>query len=173
MDEATFSLSVARYQRLIFSIAWQLLRNREEAEDATQQAFVNVYSRLKAMPDLDFLPYLKATVANLCKDRLRRRQTALKHQALNIDNTQTEHPSPEDAVIAHTQHHLLQTAMDTLPDMYREVLVLRYACEHSYEQIAESLDLPLSIVKNRIFRGKKLLRDAYLTIEGGVTGEVP
>lgn len=64
MDEATYALLVARYQRLIFSIAWQFLRNREEAEDATQQAFVNVYGRLKAMPDINFLPYLKSTVAD-------------------------------------------------------------------------------------------------------------
>ena len=173
MDEATYALLVARYQRLIFSIAWQFLRNREEAEDATQQAFVNVYGRLKAMPDINFLPYLKSTVANLCKDELRRRNTTLKHQALYIDPTQTEHPSPEDTVIERTQHHLLQRAMDALPDMYREVLVLHYACEYSYEQIAEALNQPLSIVKNRIFRGKKLLRDVYLKIEGGTTGEVP
>jgi RNA polymerase sigma-70 factor (ECF subfamily) len=57
--------------------------------------------------------------------------------------------------------------------MYRQVLILHYACEHSYEHIAELLNQPLSIVKNRIFRGKKLLRDAYLKIEGGTTGEMP
>lgn len=144
-----------------------MLHNREEAEDATPQAFVNVCGRLKAKPDVNFLPYLKSTVANVCKDKLRRQKVTLKHQVLSTASTQTEHPSPEDAVITRTRHHLLQRAVDALPDMYREVLVLHYVCEYSYEQIAESLNQPLSIIKNRILRGKKLLRDVYLKIEGG------
>jgi RNA polymerase sigma-70 factor (ECF subfamily) len=173
VDAATYSVLVARYQRLAYSIAWQLLQNREEAEDVTQEAFVKVYSRLKAMPDLNFLPYLKATVANSCKDKLRRQQTAAKYQVMFVNPNEAEFPSPEDIVIELTQHRLLQKAIDSLPDMYRQVLILHYACEHSYEQIAELLNQPLSIVKNRIFRGKKLLRDAYLKIEGGTTGEMP
>lgn len=173
MDAATYSLLVARYQRLAYSIAWQLLQNREEAEDVTQEAFVRVYNRLKDSPDLNFLPYLKVTIANSCKDRLRRQQTAAKYQAMNVNPNEAESPSPEDIVIGRTQHHLLQRAIDTLPDMYREVLVLHYICEHSYEQVAEFLNQPLSIVKNRIYRGKKLLKEAYLKIEGGTTGEMP
>jgi RNA polymerase sigma-70 factor (ECF subfamily) len=51
--------------------------------------------------------------------------------------------------------------------MYREVLVLCYGAELSYQQIADQLGVPLSIVKNRLYRGKRLLKDAYLQQEGG------
>ena len=54
-----------------------------------------------------------------------------------------------------------------IPFMYREVLVLCYGAELSYQQIADQLGVPLSIVKNRLYRGKRLLKDAYLQQEGG------
>jgi len=69
------------------------------------------------------------------------------------------------------QHHLLREAMSKLPDMYREVIVLHYSAGLPYDLVAQKLDQPMSLVKNRIFRGKKLLKAIYLEL-GGVQGEM-
>jgi len=167
-----YGVLVERYQRLIFSIAYQLVRSREEAEDIAQEAFVKVYSRIASTADLDFLPYIRTTVTNLCLDRLRKQRTVSRYIATSREDDLTEHSTPETTLMHSVEQKLLQEAMARLPDMYREVLVLHYAAGHSYEAIAQILDQPMSIVKNRIFRGKKILREAYLQIEGGVGVEV-
>lgn len=165
---AEYGILVERYQRLVWSIAYQLLRSREEAEDAAQEAFLKVYSRIASDADLDFLPYIRTTVTNLCLDRLRRQKTAARHLAAASEEELTEQRTPETTMMHSVEQRLLQDAVNRLPDMYREVLVMHYAAGHSYEAIAQMLDQPMSIVKNRIFRGKKILREIYLQVEGGV-----
>ncbi|KAF0197658.1 MAG: RNA polymerase sigma-70 factor ECF subfamily [Bacillota bacterium] len=167
---AEYGILVERYQRLVFSIAYQLLRSREEAEDAAQEAFVKVYSRIISTADVDFLPYIRTTVTNLCLDRLRRQKTAARHLAAIKEEDLTEHSTPETSMMRSLAQQLLQEAVERLPDMYREILVMHYVAGHSYEAIAQIIDQPMSIVKNRIFRGKNILREIYLQIEGGVKG---
>lgn len=162
-----YAVLVERYQRLACSIAYQILRNRQEAEDITQEAFVRVYRRLKPTADFSFLPYLKTTIANLCWDSLRRQRTAAHYLRLSSEDDVLDHRTPEAAVLLDTQQELLRRAMNDLPAMYREVLTLHYVSGLSYEQISGLLNEPMSIVKNRIFRGKRILKDAYQRLEGG------
>ena len=167
---AHYGVLVERYQRLVFSIAYQMLHGREEAEDTAQEAFVKVYARIASTADLDFLPYIRTTVTNLCLDRLRRQKTATRHLAATFEDELTEHSTPETTMMHTVEQQLLQDALNRLPEMNREILIMHYAAGHSYEAIAQMLDQPMSIVKNRIFRGKKILREAYLQVEGGVRG---
>lgn len=162
-----YATLVDRYQRLVFSIAYQLLRSKEDAEDVAQDAFVKVYARIRKADDVDFLPYIRTTVTNLCFDRLRRQKTAARHLRATSAEDLTEHNTPEAEVMLTVEQQMLRQAILRLPEMYREVLVMHYAAGQSYEAIAQVLDQPLSIVKNRIFRGKKILRELYVQIEGG------
>lgn len=165
----TYAVLVERYQRLVYSIAFHLLRNREEAEDAAQDAFIKVYRRIGSNPDLEFLPYIRTTVTNICLDRLRRNKTAARYLATTSEYEVTEHSTPESELMLTVDQRLLQQAVGCLPSMYREVIVLHYAAGHSYEAIAQMLDQPMSIVKNRIFRGKKILREIIAQQEGGIS----
>lgn len=162
-----YALLVERYQRLIFGLALQFLSSREDAEDATQEAFIRVYQRIEKNQDVDFLPYAKRVVANLCLDRLRRRQVETNYVARTHPTEVVEQQTPEGVVVEQDEKHTLQQALTSLPPMYREVLLFCYVSELPYQQIADKLGLPLSIVKNRIYRGKRLLKDAYLQKQGG------
>jgi len=167
-----YAVLVEKYQRLVFSIAYQLLRSRPEAEDVAQDAFVKVYQRITVNPDVEFLPFIRTTTSNLCIDRLRRQRTAAKHLAATCEEELTEHTTPESELMHTVEQEILKKAMDRLPEMYRQVLVLYYSGGNSYEAIAELLDQPMSIVKNRIYRAKKILKDLYTQEEGGVGNEV-
>ena len=114
---AEYGVLVERYQRLVFSIAYQLLRSREEAEDAAQEAFVKVYSKIAVTADLDFLPYIRTTVTNLCLDRLRRQKTAARHLAATREDDLTEQSTPETTMMHSVEQQLVQDAVNQLPDM--------------------------------------------------------
>lgn len=162
-----FATLVSRYQRLIFGLAWHLLRSREEAEDASQEALLRVYHQIELRADIDFLPYTKRVLSNLCLDKLRRRKVEQKHLSPDPEFEIPDWHTPEQVVMQAAEKRLLQDALQRLPAMYQEVLVLCYGGNLSYQQIADQLDQPMSIVKNRLFRAKKLLKDAYLELEGG------
>ncbi len=164
---AEYALLVERYQRLIFGLALQLLKSREEAEDATQEAFIRVYQQIEKNSNIDFLPYAKRVVANLCLDRLRRRQIEANYVAGTHPTEGIEHRTPERTILEQDEKQALRRALASLQPMYQEVLLLCYVAELPYQQIADRLQLPLSVVKNRIYRGKRLLKDAYLQKQGG------
>lgn len=166
-QKQAYALLVERYQRLIFGLALQLLKSREEAEDATQETFIRVYQSIDKNHDIDFLPYAKRVVANLCLDRLRQRQVEASYVARTHPTEAVERQTPEGVAVEQDEKHTLQQALTSLPPMYREVLLLCYGAELPYQQIADKLGLPLSVIKNRIYRGKRLLKDAYLQKQGG------
>lgn len=168
-----YALLVERHQRLVFGLALHLLRSREEAEDVAQEAFLRVYRQISQLQDdLDFLPYIKRVTSNLCMDRLRRRRTENKYLDYNQEIEIPDYQTPEQVAVRQAEQSALRQALDALPEMYREVLVMHYAGGLTYEKIAEALRQPMSIVKNRIYRGKKLLKDIYVRMEGGEPDEL-
>lgn len=167
-----YALLVERYQGLIYGLALQILRSKEDAEDAAQETFIRVYRQIEVNKDIEFLPYAKRVVANLCLDKLRRRQTESSYIARTHPNEVIEQETPEHIALAVDEKQTLRQALASLPPMYAEVLLLRYTGDLPYQQIAERLEVPLSIVKNRIYRGKRLLKDAYLQEAGRCENEL-
>lgn len=169
---AKYALLVERYQRLIFGLALQLVKSREEAEDATQETFIRMYKQIEKNGDIDFLPYAKRVIANLCLDRIRRRQVEASYVARTHPAEAIEQQTPERTAVEQDEKRTLRQALANIPAMYQEILLLCYAAELPYQQIADRLGLPLSVVKNRIYRGKRLLKDAYLQKQGGCEDEL-
>lgn len=163
---AQFAVLVERYQRLAVGLAYQLTRSREEAEDIAQEAFFRVYRKIDSGAEVNFLPLLRTVVTNLCLDRLRRLKSATKYMEKATVDDVTEFVTPEDETMGNLEHLLLKEAMARLPDMYREVIILHYSAGLSYDLVSQKLDQPMSIIKNRIFRGKKLLKEIYLELGG-------
>ena len=166
-ERAQYAHLVERHQRLIFGLALTLLKSYEEAEDVTQEAFLRTYRQIMRRSDIDFLPYVKRTATNLAIDKLRRRKKEREYLAMSQERDLIEEETPERLTVKGSEQARLRQALKTLPPMYEEVLVLSYVAELSYSRIADHLGLPLSIVKNRLYRGKRLLKDAYLNIQGG------
>ncbi len=150
---------VSRYKEAAFGIAVAILRNRADAEDAAQDAFVRAYQRLDRY-DLSrkFSTWLFTVTANVAKNALRRRRPD---------------PLPKEVWTADPAHMVWQEDMERsvreavwgLPESYRAPLVLRYWHDLPLEEIGGVLGLRLGTVKTRLHRARALVR-AELTARG-------
>lgn len=146
------------YQQMLF-VALKILRNRDDAEDAVQNALLKLYRNRKHIPT----------------DPCVRRAyilTAAKYAALDLKEQRTDDADLDEVVVA-TDHDLFEEiaasedydrllqAINALPLRYREVLMLRYVQECSISQIAQVLHRTPFTVRKQISRGKSLLQNAY------------
>jgi len=146
---------VTTHQHDAWSLARHLLRNDSEAQDATQEAFVSLWTHRDSVDPSRVKPWLMRVLRNECFDRLRRRRPEV-----NLDQSETE--ASEDPVMEIQQEQLsswLMAAIATLAEPYRSLVVLRDMQQLSYEAIAETLSLSPSQVKVYLHRARKDLRE--------------
>ena len=156
-ETEAFGELVRRYQAAVFNVCYRLMGERREAEDMAQEAFIRAYARLETF-DLErpFAPWMRRVAANLCLNRL----SSLPAAQAEVDEERDQGDpgqQPEAVYEEQERQKLLRAALAALPAHYRIVLELRHYQELSYEQIAQTLQLPLSDVKSHLFRARKLL----------------
>jgi RNA polymerase sigma-70 factor (ECF subfamily) len=164
---------IKRYERPVFSLVFRMVRDRELAEDLTQDTFVKVLSHLdRYRTDFKFSSWLFKIANNVAIDHLRRRQL----DTVSIDGS--PHAATADAVeasrfdISDSSENALEEmeakevgsaierAISGLRPEYRSCILLRHVEGRSYEEIATTLDLPLGTVKTYIHRARHELRRA-------------
>ncbi|MGQ9696654.1 MAG: RNA polymerase sigma factor [Armatimonadota bacterium] len=154
-DEDAFRTLFSRHYRYVYALCLGMLSHREDAEDATQEVFVNAFSRLaRFRGDCSFRTWLHRIAVNVCIDALRRRT---KQQTLQADMPGDVRDTTGDC-IAKLQ---IREALARLPENYRAVIILREVHGFSYAEIAEVLRCSLDDVKNWLYRGRKAFRDCY------------
>ena len=159
-DVGAFEELVTRYQGIAFRVAWLVVRNRGDAEDAVQDAFVKAYYAMpRFRPGAPFRPWVLRIVANEARNRGRssRRRDGL---TLRLAATDTAHaaPSPEVAVLDRADAEALVAGLDRLPERDRLVVAYRYLFEMSEAETAEALDVRPGTVKSRLSRALVRLR---------------
>lgn len=164
-DRAAFGKLVGAFQRPVYNLAYRMLSNSREAEEAAQEAFIRAWTRLHSYnPAHKFSTWMLTITSNYCIDLLRKRRAIL----LSIDEPLPSHPAlmsektsgPEASAVASEREVLVQKLLTALPDEYREAVVLRYWYDLSYEEIAGAMDTTVSAIKSRLFRARKHLADA-------------
>lgn len=170
-NTAAFGQLVARYQRVVFQIAYRLIRNRQEAEDVAQDTFVKAYQALERFdPERPLAPWLYRIARNTALNQIKRvrPETPLLEEALPA-HSDTE---PETSVIAAETRNKARTslraALAALPANYRVVIELRHFQGLSYQEMSAVLDEPISNVKSWLFRARHRLRQ--LLEEGSDAG---
>jgi RNA polymerase sigma-70 factor (ECF subfamily) len=156
-DREQFALLVKRYERLVLSITLRAMKDRSAAEDAAQDTFVKAYVHLDAYnPEYRFSTWISRIAQNTCTDMFRKsREYAGLEEAEEMADPG---PSPEEALLEREQAKSLSAAVSSLEEMYREPLMMYHASGMQYDEIAERLGIPMSRVKNRIFRARRMLR---------------
>ncbi|MFK7693527.1 RNA polymerase sigma factor [Paenibacillus sp. HJGM_3] len=154
----------------IYRTAYYILGNEQDAKDAAQEALIRVYTKITSYEEkAQFKTWVQRIVTNICIDKFRRTKTTVSIEEHNMVFTSTQ--DVEDEMLATYVAKDIQEAIDKLPDHHRAVVVLRYLQDFSYNEIADSLDLPLNTVKSYLFRARQqlqtLLRDYQ---KGGVRG---
>ncbi len=164
-DKNAFGHLIEAYQGPVYNLAYRMLGNSGEAEEAAQEAFIRAYTRLDSYdPAHKFSTWLLSITSNYCIDQIRKRRAVLlsideplpPHPALHSDNSK----GPEAEFVAQEREQLVQTLLKQLPDEYRQAVVLRYWYDMSYEEIAEVQESTVSAIKSRLFRARRLLAEA-------------
>ena len=151
-DTAAFELLVARYQRPLYSVASRMLGCREDARDATQNAFLKAYERLDSYdPSFRFFSWLYRILMNECLNVIRARRPEEPAAAPRAQ------PGPLDLLEAEERRRRVRSALRALPADYQDVLVLRHFAELSYDDIAATLGIPARTVKSRLFTARQKL----------------
>jgi RNA polymerase sigma-70 factor (ECF subfamily) len=166
-DVEAFEELVSRYERKIFRLTMNITRNREDAEDAMQDAFLKSYSHLKNFQgDSRFYTWLVRIAANEALMRLRRRrpnQFSLDEpvegdEDLMPRELQDWGPGPEQRFAQTELREILSSVIDELEPDYRTVFVLRDIEELSTEETSSTLGISVPAVKSRLLRARLKLR---------------
>jgi len=157
-DTAAFAQLVERYERVLFSVALRMLGNPEDARDATQDAFVKVFQRLHDYkPEHRFFSWIYRILTNECLNALRARRP----QEPDIPEMAITSGALE-ALELEERRRAVQTAIGALPADYRDVLILRHFAELSYEEVADTLAIPVKTVKSRLYTARQQLGQRLL-----------
>jgi len=161
---SAYNTLVEKYQRPVYSLAYRMVGNTEDASDLVQETFMRAYGALASFrQDASFLTWLYKIASNLCIDHLRSRKTK-NTLSLDVELEEGHEPvadrsfSPEDTVIRGAVGDMVQREVMNLPARYRVVIVMRHLQGMSIEEIAEQLNLPSGTVKTHLFRAREMLR---------------
>jgi RNA polymerase sigma-70 factor, ECF subfamily len=160
-NQAAFGELVRAHQNAVYNLAYRMLGERTEAEDAAQETFLRAYSNLDRYDmDRPFRTWLLSITSNHCIDRLRKRRL----QLFSLDEGSpiqfsSDEPEPEDTVITNERDRLIQEMLSQLPPDYRAAVVLHYWYDVSYAEIADMLNTTESAVKSRLFRARQALAE--------------
>ena len=153
-DVGGFEEIVEAYQTPLFNVALRMLRNREEARDATQCAFVSAWGHLSGYePRQRLASWLYRILRNEVLGRIRRRKAMTELNEALADPG----PGAESRAEAGETAVLLERALQVLTPELREVLVLKYWLDLSYEEMAERVGIPPKTVKSRLFTARQRL----------------
>ena len=161
-DQAAFSRLVGAYQGPVYNLCYRMLSNATEAEDAAQETFVRMYTKLHTyQPERKLSSWVLSIASHYCIDRLRRRRG--QWLSLDEESVATLLPShdrgPEETTLRTESRDEVQRIVDTLPAAYRVPLILRYWYDLSYVEIAEVMGLTVQAVKSRLHRARLQMVD--------------
>ena len=175
-DGAAFGVLVGRWERKIHGAIYRILGSEEEARDLAQETLFKAYRGLRCFKrEARFSSWLYQIALNLCRDRMRRRRGRTLVSLDELDEAATGYaaaaPSALELVEARDVCRAVAAAVADLPREQREVIVLKEYQELTFVEIAEILDVPISTVKTRLYRGLGQLRQSLE--RRGVRGAVP
>jgi RNA polymerase sigma-70 factor (ECF subfamily) len=158
-DTGAFDVLVERHYRSLYSLAYRMLGNSDDASDAVQEAFVKAYRALKEFhPEKPLRPWLYKICANVSIDLGRARSKApdpLDDHEYSLGDTG---PQPEEQAIMNDESRQIHRAVAKLPDKYREIVVLRHFHHMDINEIAQIMNAPEGTVKSWLFRARSILR---------------
>lgn len=160
-DASAFEILVTRYQKQIFALAYRLGGDYDEAKDMAQEAFLRIHQELPRFDaERRFFPWMYKVAYNTCLNLLNKRpkEAATLEQAFDTAAPEVAASSPVAAVAEREQTDQIGQALQNLPEQYRIPLVLKYLEGMSYQEISEYLELPVSTIETRLFRGRNMLR---------------
>ncbi|TAH26058.1 MAG: sigma-70 family RNA polymerase sigma factor [Cytophagales bacterium] len=168
-DEKAYAELMQRYKKPVYHMILKMVRNVDDADDLTIEAFSKAFRNLKKFnPEYTFSTWLFRIATNNCIDFIRKKKldtfsinTSYKDDngdAMDID-IKDFNLNPQEETIKSEKINIIQAIVTKLPPKYQVLVKLRYFQELSYEEIAVEIDAPLGTVKAQLHRARELLYD--------------
>ncbi|HEV2435884.1 MAG TPA: sigma-70 family RNA polymerase sigma factor [Verrucomicrobiae bacterium] len=172
-DRDAFGRIITRYQSLICSLAYSATGSLGQSEDLAQETFITAWKHLNHLRERDKLrAWLCGIAHNRINGFLRREGREPVRDAEPLENLSESHapePLPPDYVVSREEEAILWRSLQTIPETYREPLVLFYREHQSVKRVAQALELSEEAVHQRLSRGRKLLQEQVLAfVEGAL-----
>lgn len=166
-DQQAYATLMKRYKKAVYFMILKMIRNADDAEDLTMEAFAKAFKNLNRFKkDYTFSTWLFRIATNNTIDFIRKK----KLKTMSLNNTLTDDggnsvnidvedddDNPQDEFIKSQRIEMVRIFVDKLPAKYRKLVQLRYFDELSYEEIAQELEKPLGTVKAQLHRSRELL----------------
>ncbi|MGH2575720.1 MAG: RNA polymerase sigma factor [Ignavibacteria bacterium] len=176
-DEEAYVEIVRRYKDKLSNFLYRYLGSFDDSQDIAQDTLIKVYVSKHLYKEIaKFSTWIYTIAINLAKTKTIKKQ---KYKVFSLNSAYEDEEkqfdipdeafSPETAVNGKIQNHYIQKALESIPESYRRLVILRDIEEFSYEEITEMTKLPMGTVKSRINRGReklqKLLKDMFKEIQ--------
>jgi RNA polymerase sigma-70 factor, ECF subfamily len=167
-EEDLFERLVRRYQSRILAHLSRMVGNRDDALDLSQEIFVKVFQALdRYNPEFKFSTWLFRIAGNAAIDHLRKRRLRTiplepsdsEGQRVSSPEYRNLGPDPYATLRNAERGDAIASAIQSLPQEFRELIALRHFTGLSYEEIAEIKGMPLGTVKNKLFRARAVLKE--------------
>lgn len=167
MTEKEFSKFVAEYEKLVFTICYQFVKDFQEAQNLSQETFLSAYRHIDHYQGENYKPWIARIAANKAKDFLgsayaRRVMLAQKEEDTLEDMVPfplaDPAPQPADQYIAQEGRNRVEEIIRSLREPYRMVSILYFLEERTTEEIAKALDRPKKTVDTQLYRAKGMLQ---------------
>ncbi len=182
-DRDAFCQIVTRYQNLLCSLAYSSIGDIKHSEDIAQEVFVEAWKKLDSLHEPEKLKAWLCGILRFKVSRHRRKEAKQpiksaedidEYKLAESENSVLQSSELEQAAIQQQQHALLWKVLDKIDITYREPLILFYREQQSIERVATELDLTKETVKQRLSRGRKLLKSAMSSlVEDGLKNSKP
>ena len=165
-SQGAYDRLMKKYYRMIYNLIFRMIRREEDTEDLTQEAFIKAFNSLDRFDNqFAFSTWLCKIATNNSIDYIRKKRLQTfsidKEIEGKDDDFKFEIPDvnyiPDKEIIARERSKLIHEAIESLPEKYKKVILLRHSEDLDYEEIAKKLKLPLGTVKAHLFRGRELL----------------
>jgi RNA polymerase sigma-70 factor (ECF subfamily) len=170
-----YTVLMGRYRDSIFHTMLKMVRNNEDAEDLTIEAFGKAFQKLPTYsPSFAFSTWLFKIATNNCIDFIRKQRVKITSIDEPVKEDSDENfgrllkansLNPEEHYMMEQRGRILRNMLDKLKGNYRQMIEMRYFEEMSYQEISEKLNLPIGTVKAHLFRAKELLTEIFKSSE--------
>lgn len=177
-DQSAYAELMKRYRESIYFMLLKMVKNKDDADDLTIEAFGKAFNRLEQyVPNYAFSTWLFRIASNNCIDFIRRQKMVTysldsDHEGKDGDKMQFDVKSkgldPSEVVMQDQKIKMMRDVVDKLKPRYKILVELRYFKELSYEEIADELQLPLGTVKAQLFRARDLLYNIMKNKKGKI-----
>ncbi len=159
-DSAAFGLLVAKYQAGVYASAYDRLQNFHDAEDVTQEVFFKAYRSLRTLRQWDsFASWLYRITLNVCKDWIRAQSRRPDHEFIEDQSQEVLDTPSENTYRQELVFRSVRETLNSLPEMYRQVLTLHYLGGMTSAEIARFVGSSPAAIRMRLSKARSLLKE--------------